>query len=472
MTEQKSSEQPVDPFKPYRGRFQSYHRLPVKGRDQDDILKEIQTMATEENAKWEGGKVSGTFYHAGREHRDYLNRIFSFYSHINIIQADLCPSMSKFESEIVSMTAGMLNGEAARQTGDQVCGTMTSGGSESIMMAMMVYRNKAAAERGITEPEILVPKTAHSAFRKAGEYFRVKIIDIPCEGPDFLVDPKAMEAAITPRTVAIAGSAGNYPYGLIDPIAQLSELALKHNLWLHVDGCLGGFILPWIEKLGYAIPTFDFRIPGVTSISVDTHKYGYGLKGTSVVLYRNRDFRKYQYFADPEWPGGTYFSPSASGSRSGGLTAAAWASMVYLGEEGYLRIARELMDVADAMKQGVLSIPELKLIGDPTFVVSFLSDDVSMYLVNDYMKTRGWRFNVFQFPPALHFCVTRPQTQVAGIAEQMTRDLKDGVQYAKDHPDKVSDTSAIYGISGSADGSRLVRDLLESYLDLFYTVPM
>lgn len=465
-----NTEQPVDPFKPYRGRFESYHKIPSTGRDQDDIMNEIATMATEENAKWQNGKVSGTFYHAGDEHREYLNKIFSFYSHINIIQADLCPSMSKFESEIVSMTAGMLHGDNASETGDEVCGTMTSGGSESIMMAMMVYRNKAKEEKGISKPEIIIPKTAHSAFRKAAEYYKIKMVDIPCEGPDYRVDAKAVEAAITPDTIALVGSAGNYPYGLIDPISDLSGLALKHNLWLHVDGCLGGFILPWVEKLGYNIPVFDFRIPGVTSISVDTHKYGYGLKGTSVVLYRNRDFRKYQYFVDPEWPGGTYFSPSASGSRSGGLTAAAWASMIYLGEEGYLKIARDLMDVADGMKAGIESIPELKLIGDPTFVVSFLSDEVNIYLVNDYMKTKGWRFNVFQFPPALHFCVTRPQTQVADIAGLMTEDLKAGVQYAKENADKTSDTSAIYGISTNPDGSRLVRDLLESYLDLFYTV--
>jgi len=465
-----SNEQPVDPFKPYKGRFESYHKLPSKGRNKDDIMNEIATMAKEENTKWQNGKVSGTFYHAGDEHREYLNQIFAFYSHINIIQADLCPSMSKFESEIVSMTIGMLNGEAAAETGDEVCGTMTSGGSESIMMAMKVYRDKAKQEKGNTEPEIIVPKTAHSAFRKAGEYYNIKFVDIPCEEPDFKVDPKAVAAAITPNTVAIVGSAGNYPYGLIDPISELSDIALQHNLWLHVDGCLGGFILPWVEKLGYDLTTFDFRILGVTSISVDTHKYGYGLKGTSVVLYRNRDFRKYQYFVDPEWPGGTYFSPSSSGSRSGGLTAAAWASMIYLGEEGYLKIARELMDVADGIIEGIKTIPELKLIGDPTFVVSFLSDEVNIYLVNDYMKTQGWRFNVFQFPPALHFCVTRPSTQVEGIAEQMIQDLRAGVQYAKDNADTVSDTSAIYGISGNVEGNQMVRDILESYLDLFYTV--
>jgi len=205
-------------------------------------------------------------------------------------------------------------------------------------------------------------------------------------------------------------------------------------------------------------------------MSVDTHKYGYGLKGTSVVLYRHRNFRKYQYFKDTDWHGGIYLSPSSSGTRSGGLTAAAWAAMVYLGEEGYLQIARELMDVADQIKAGVAAIPELTLIGDPTFVVSFLSDQVDVYLVNDFMKTRGWRFNVFQFPPALHFCVTRPQTQVPGLGRLFGQDLKAGVQFAHDNAGKPSSSSALYGISGSLEGDRMVSDLLEAYLDLFYTV--
>jgi len=472
MAEQTDNTQQPDPFKPYKGRFKSYHQIPAKGRDKDDIYNEIETMATEENAKWKSGLASGTFYHAGDEHRAFMNKVFSLYSHINIIQADLCPSMSKFESEIVAMTASMLNGDKVKQDTpeDEICGTLTSGGSESIMMAMKVYRDKARNEKGIEYPEVLLPKTAHSAFRKSEEYFGIKMVDIPCDLPDFRVDPKAMEKAITPNTVAIVGSAGNYPYGLIDPMEDLSDLALKHKLWFHIDGCLGGFILPWIEKLGYQLPLFDFRLPGLTSMSADTHKYGYGLKGTSVVLYRNKNFRKYQYFTDPEWPGGTYLSPSASGSRSGGLTASMWAAMVNMGEEGYLKIAGDLMKVADEIKAGIQEIPELKIIGDPTFIVSFRSDEVDVYHVNDFMKQKGWRYNVFQFPPALHFCVTRPQTVNPGIAERMIKDLKEGVDYAKSKAGTPSETSAIYGISSSLEGYQFINEMLHAYLDLFYTV--
>ncbi|RJP38564.1 MAG: aspartate aminotransferase family protein, partial [Desulfobacteraceae bacterium] len=289
MTEEKAQQTNIDPLKPYKGRFATRDRLPEQGRSMDEIVAELALMAEEEDAKWKTGKVSGTFYHAGDRHREFLNRAFSFFSHINTIQFDLCPSMARFESEIIAMTAKMLNGEAARANGpsDTVCGTVTSGGSESIAMAMKVYRDHARAEKGITRPEVIMPRTAHPAFNKAGEYFRITIVPVPVGPPDYRVDPAAVASMITENTVAIVGSAGNYPYGLIDPIDALSDIARERGIGLHVDGCLGGFILPWVEKLGYSVPPFDFRLPGVTSISADTHKFGFTLKGTSVVLYRN-----------------------------------------------------------------------------------------------------------------------------------------------------------------------------------------
>jgi glutamate/tyrosine decarboxylase-like PLP-dependent enzyme len=472
MSEQTAAKQNSDPFKPYKGRFKSNARLPAKGRDEDEIYKELATMAEEENANWETGRVSGTFYHAGEAHRAFLNRIFSLFSHMNTIQFDLCPSMFKMESEIISMTAKMLNGDAVKDHSpkDEVCGTVTSGGTESIIMAMKVYRDKARAENGITAPEIIMPRTAHPAFNKAGEYFGIKMVSVDVDLPDFRVDPEAVEAQINENTVAIVGSAGNYPYGLIDPLEKLAEIALKHDIGFHVDGCLGGFILPWIEKLGYNIPAFDFRLPGVTSMSADTHKYGYGLKGTSVVLYRNSHLRRYQYFNVPDWPGGLYGSPTSAGSRSGGLTAATWAAMVYLGEEGYLKAAKAIMKVADRIKKGVENIPELILIGEPTFVVSFRSDKVDVFHVNDFMKTRNWRFNVLQLPPALHFCVTMPQTNIPDIAERFIEDLGAGVEYAKSKAGTVSQTTALYGLAGSVEGNQQVTELVYGLFDYLYAV--
>ena len=472
MPEHANEAQPVDPFKPYKGRFKEHHALPAQGRDKDDIFKELSLMAAEENAKWKSGQVSGTFYHAGDEHRTFLNKIFSLFSHENTIQFDLCPSMFKMESEIIAMTAGMLNADAVKThtPGDQVCGTLTSGGTESILMAMKAYRDWARTEKGISAPEVIMPHTAHPAFDKADQYFGIKMVHIPVSAPDFRVDPAAVEARINENTAAIVGSAGNYPYGLIDPLDQLSDIALKHDIGFHVDGCLGGFIFPWIEKLGYAIPPFDFRLPGVTSMSADTHKYGFALKGTSVVLYRNNNLRRHQYFNVPDWPGGLYASPTAAGSRSGGLTAATWASMIYLGEEGYLKAARAIMAVADEIKQGIKAIPELSLIGEPTFVISFRSEEVDVYHINDFMKARGWRFNVLQLPPALHFCVTMPQTFLAGVAERFLEDLRAGVDYARTKAGTAAETTALYGLAGTLEGNQQVTELIYGVFDYLYSV--
>ncbi len=467
MTQNTSEKENVDPFKPYKGRFEGYAALPEKGRDKDDILKELTAMAEEENAKWKTGKVSGTFYHAGDEHRAFLNKVFSLFSHENTIQFDLCPSMFKMESEIISMTAKMLNGDGVKDHNpqDQVCGTVTSGGTESILMAMKAYRDWARADKGIAEPEIIMPHTAHPAFDKAGEYFGIKMVHIPVSAPDFRVDPRAVENQINDHTVAIVGSAGNYPYGLIDPLEALSDIALKHDVGMHVDGCLGGFIFPWLEKLGYDIPPFDFRLPGVTSMSADTHKYGFALKGTSVVLYRNNIFRRHQYFNVPDWPGGLYASPTAAGSRSGGLTAATWAALVYLGKAGYLQAAKSIMAVADKIKAGIEAIPELTLIGNPTFVISFHSEALDVFHINDFMKTKGWRFNVLQLPPALHFCVTMPQTFAADVAERFLEDLYAGLDYAKSKAGTVAETTALYGLGGTIEGNQQVTEMVFGIFD-------
>jgi len=472
MTDEHSTDQAADPFKPYKGRFKSYPQLPKQGRDHQDILKELSVISEEENAKWKNGRVSGTFYHAGDAHRAFLNDIFSLFSHVNVIQADLCPSMSKFESEIVAMTASILNGDAVKKgdPADEVCGTVTSGGTESIIMAMKVYRDRAFSEKGISRPEIIKPKTAHPAFLKAGQYFGIKVVEVPTNPPDFTVDPAVVESHINDNTIAIIGSAGNYPYGLVDPFDKLSALALKYGIGLHADGCLGGFVLPWIEKLGYPVPVFDFRLPGLTSMSADTHKYGFGLKGTSVILYRNKELRRYQYFDVPDFPGGIYASPSASGSRSGGLTASTWASMVSLGEAGYMAAAKSMMAVADEIRKGVESIPELILIGDGTFIISFRSDEIDVFHVNDFMKTKGWRFNVLQLPPALHFCVTMPQVQAPDVPGHLITDLKAGVKYAQSKTGTVAETTALYGMAGSAETNQMMSELLSAYLDHFYTV--
>ena len=464
-----SAESPFGDLHPYRSWTETNTCIPDTGRSEEDITKELTQIAAQEDQKWVSGQVSGTMYHGGKEHYDFLNRIFSLFSYVNLIQRDLCPSGTKFEAEITAMVANMLHGESARAANpdDQVCGTVTSGGSESIYNAIYVYRERARALKGITEPEMLAPTTIHPAFNKAAHYLGVRLIQVPLT-PDYQVDVESMQQNISGNTIALAGSAGSYPHGVIDPIDRLSDLALTHDLGLHVDGCLGGFILPWIEKLGYEIPPFDFRNPGVTSMSCDTHKYGYGLKGTSVVMYRNPKLRRYQYYATTEWPGGLYASPTVQGSRSGGLTAATWAAMLGMGQEGYMSAARAIMNTADTIRAGVNTIPEIKIMGKSTFLISMTSEVVDIYLVNDYLSMKGWRMNGCQNPAGFHFCVTLSNT-LPGVAEQFIEDLRAGVEFAKNPPYPQAKSGALYGLAGSIEGQEFLKEGIFSLLDETYT---
>jgi glutamate/tyrosine decarboxylase-like PLP-dependent enzyme len=464
-------ETPTGPFGdmfPYRDSFETFRELPRKGRTEAELLRELREIAHEENARWQNGKISGTYYHGGMEHYAFLNRAFSLYSHVNLLQRDLCPSGTKFEGEIIAMTARMLGADAARERDPQadVCGAVTSGGTESIILPMLAYREKAKVERGITAPEMVVPETIHPAFSKGAHFFGIKLIRVPC-GPDYLADVDAMRRAIGPNTIAIAGSAANYPHGLIDPIEKLSELALEAGVGMHVDSCFGGFILPWIAKLGYDVPVFDFRLPGVTSMSCDTHKWGYALKGTSVVLLRNPALRRRMYFSMTDWQGGLYASPTIAGSRSEGISASTWAAMLSLGEEGYLKATRRIMKAADTIKAGVAKIPELKIIGRPTYCIAITSDVVDIFHVNDFLNEKGWRLNGLQRPAGFHICVTLPQT-LPGVAARFVKDIAAGVAYAKSPPATPARSGAVYGGGAAALAPSMVNELMLAWLDASY----
>ena len=452
---------PLIDFYPYRARFNTNERLPAEGRDPNSILGELATMAGEEDRIGDLGHVSGSIYHGGHDHYAFLTEAFRLFAHANVLQRDMYPSATKLEAEIVAMTASMLHADVA-------CGVVTFGGTESLINPMLVYRDRARAEKGITEPEVIIPVTAHVALEKAGHLLGIKVLKAPLTS-EWVADVDWVRAHVTKKTVALVGSAANYAHGLIDPIEELSDIALEHDLGLHVDGCLGGFILPWGERLGYEIPLFDFRVPGVTSMSADTHKYGYALKGTSVLLYRNSDLRRYQYFNFTDWPGGIYFSPGLSGSRSGGIVAATWAAMVSLGERGYLDVAKQIFETAATIRRGVEAIPELEVIGNPTFLVAFRSPDLNIYHVNDHLIAKGWRLNALQLPAALHFCVTRPNT-APGVADAFLADLRDAVEYAK-HPARAEPKSgALYGLGGTPEGNEILNTLFVAALDAMYEV--
>jgi glutamate/tyrosine decarboxylase-like PLP-dependent enzyme len=373
------------------------------------------------------------------------------------------------------MTATMLGGAdigdgPGSDTG--VAGTLSSGGSESIQLAMKTYRDHARATRGITQPQMIVPMSAHAAFDKAAQYFGIEIVHIPT-GPDWRADVAATEAAITDDTIVIVGSSPSFPHGVIDPIEELSELARSRGIGFHTDACLGGFVVPWAEKLGYPVPPFDFRLPGVTSMSADTHKYGYAAKGTSVVLYRSMELRHHQYFTITDWPGGLYASPSFAGSRPGALSAACWAALVSVGEEGYLDATRRILAVADEVKAGLRDgFPELEILGDPLYVIAVRSADASLdvFRVLDAMTARGWSLNGLHRPAAFHLCVTLRHTK-PGFTERFLADLRAAIDHVRANPDAEGGMAPIYGMADTIPERGLVSDAMLDHMDGWYRLP-
>jgi glutamate/tyrosine decarboxylase-like PLP-dependent enzyme len=373
-------------------------------------------------------------------HYDFLNEAFSYFSYVNSLQRDMCPSSTKFEAEVIAMTLDMLNASALSDS--SAVGLVTSGGSGSIAHAILAYREYKTDKVG--RPNVIKPETAHPAFDKACHLFGVELRVAPIDPITTQVDTDWVKKNIDKNTVALIGSACNYGYGTIDPITELGQIALEHEIGLHVDGCLGGFILPFGRELGYDIAPFDFAVPGVTTISADTHKYGYALKGTSVLCFADQALRNSQYFYQPDWSGGKYCSPGMDGSRSAGLLAATWAAMVQLGRSGYRGYAEQIFATSRSMQEVILSHDSLRILGNPSFLFSFTSDEFDVYHVNDFLRTKGWRLNGQQYPNALHMAVTRPQTQ-PGVVERWRTDIADAVEYAQNHAGEKPKSGAVYG---------------------------
>lgn len=457
-------DQLLDELYPYRASNETFRTIPERGRPAADVIAEVSAFAAREDAAGDDGRVSGSLYCGDHEHYHVLSEVFEKFAHVNVLQRDMYPSATKFEAEIIAMVADMLHGTGE---GSEVCGVVTSGGSESLITALYAYREQARVERGVTRPNVVMPTTAHVALDKGAHWLGIEMRHAPLTDAH-VVDVDRLAALVDENTVAIVGSAGNYAHGLIDPIPALGRLALERGIGLHVDGCLGGFLLPWIELTGVDVPPWDFRVPGVTSISADTHKYGYALKGTSTLMYRTKALRAHQWFTYPDWPGGLYLSPGFAGSRSGGLIASTWASLVLTGREGYLDAAERIHGAAQRMVVGIRNgIPELTVFGDPLFLVAFGSDVVDIYLVNDELKRRGWRMNALQLPPALHFCVTRPNT-APEVIDAFLADLAASVAYATEHAGEPAQSGAMYGFGGTPQGNATISALMAGYLDAMH----
>ncbi|HUW65166.1 MAG TPA: aminotransferase class V-fold PLP-dependent enzyme [Spirochaetia bacterium] len=455
-------------LKPYRHDLPAFTELPARGLARDQVLDILTGVAAREEKRWEQGYASGAVYHGDPGHIAFLNQAYAHHSQSNPLHADIWPSTTKFEAEIVAMTARMLGAtddDLSAPPDRQVCGTVSSGGTESILLAMKTYRDWAVRDRNIAHPKMVIPASAHAAFDKAAQYFAIDIVKVPVAA-DGRADVTALAGALDDHTAVVVASAPSFPHGAIDPVSEIAALARERGIGCHVDACLGGFVLPWAEKLGYPVPPFDFRVPGVTSMSCDTHKYGYAAKGTSVVLYRGHHLLHHQYYINTDWPGGFYLSPSFAGSRPGGLSAACWAALVSMGEAGYLDATDRILKAAARIKEGLRAIPELAMVGDPLWVIALTSSVLNIYQVMEEMGQLGWSLNGLQNPAAFHLALTLRHTR-PGVPERFLGDLTRAVATVKANPDRRTGMAPIYGLAASAP-AEVVRDILHFYLDTLY----
>jgi sphinganine-1-phosphate aldolase len=443
------------------------NQLPAIGLNPALILKTLKAVSGREDPKWREGRVSGAVYHGDETHLGFQHEVYALFSQANPLHTDVWPSVVRFEAELVSMTAQLLGARThSRDDAEAVCGTLSSGGTESIMLAMKAYRDHARAERGIRHGNLVMPASAHPAFDKAGHTMDVKVIRVPV-GPDGRAIVAKMKAAVNRSTLAMIGSAPSFPHGVIDPIEELSTFAQKRKIGFHTDACLGGFVLPFAAEAGYAVPKFDFSLPGVTSMSADTHKFGYASKGTSVVLYRGNALRRHQYFTTPDWSGGLYVTQGFAGSRPGGLVASAWATAMAMGRGGYVAATKQVLDAAKKVRAAIEAVPQLRVIGDPLWVIAFKSDVVDVYRVLDEMTKRGWSLNGLQKPAAVHLCVTLRHAQ-PGVVESFAADLRAAVAAVMDAEPSEEGMAPVYGLAASLPFKGLVGDLLCSYVDALY----
>lgn len=438
-------------------------RIPEEGISKDEVLEALRAYKNDD-ADYERARTWSLVYYLGEEHHRFLTDVYSMFMSENALNPVAFRSLRRLEHEVVRMTADLLGGD-----GDTV-GVMTSGGTESCLLAVLAYRERAASRFALRKgrPEMIVPESVHVAWEKAAKYFGVDIVRVPLRD-DLRADVDAVARRINKNTILIVASAPSYPHGVVDPIAELGALAQAHGVPLHVDACLGGFMLPFMERLGFGVPPFDLRVPGVTSIAADVHKYGYGAKGASVLLYRSMDYLKHQFFVYENWPGGIFISPALLGTRSGGAIAAAWAAMKAIGMNGYLELTCTVMETTRALQDGIRSIPGLDILSDPemsVFAYGPTDKKLNIFAVADQMEERGWLMDRLQRPEALHAMVAPRHAPIVG---EFIADLRDCVEYVRRHPkESAKGNAALYGMIARVPFRGLVRSEALKIMERMY----
>ncbi|KAH0560657.1 sphingosine-1-phosphate lyase [Cotesia glomerata] len=440
--------------------------LPRKGLNHDQVIEAVKQSVQIGDYDWKNGKVSGTVYRNDEKLIKLMAEVYGIASYTNPLHPDVFPGVCKMEAEVVRISCRLFHGN------DKSCGTMTSGGTESIILACKAYRDYAREVKGIKHPEMVIPVTAHTAFDKAAQYLNIKVRAVPLNPKSFTVSINAMKKAISRNTIMLVGSTPNFPYGTLDNIEEISKLGLKYNIPVHVDACLGGFLLCFMPAAGFEVPPFDFILPGVTSISADTHKYGYAPKGSSVILYSDKKYRHHQFTITTDWPGGIYGSPTINGSRAGGIIAACWASMMHFGYDGYSESTRKIIQTTKYLESKLRELDSIYIIGTPgTSVIALGSNKFHIYRLSEGLTARGWNLNTLQFPSAIHLCVTYVHTQ-PGVADTFLDDVRNVLIEINKTPDvSVEGRLAMYGMSQSLPDRSVVGDLTRLFIDSMYFIP-
>jgi len=406
-------------------------KISEKGMNERDVFAQLEAFR-KDDLKWQEGRAFGYVFDPGKAVMAVGKKAYNAFLSENGLDFTVFQSLQRLERELAAFGARHLRGD------EHVVGNFSSGGTESIILAVKAARDYHREKRpDVTCPEMILPTTAHAAFHKAAHYLDIKVVPVAVDPQSFKVRADDVRQAITANTIMMVGSAPSYAQGVIDPIAELGDLALEKDVWLHTDACMGGFLLPYFKRLGEPVPDFDFSVPGVSSISMDLHKYAYSPKGASLVLYRHKDLRRHQIFACSSWIGYTIINNAVQSSKSGGPMAAAWAVLNYLGDEGYLEIARRKLAAVKKIAAGIEAIDGIRLLAQPQMsLVAFTSDTVNVFHIIDEMNALGWYIQPalsFDNSPAhIHLSINASNV---GWEEDLLKDLEECVRIAATLPE-------------------------------------
>lgn len=446
--------------------------LPSPGLPEGEVSLQLGHLLELKHSDWQHGRVSGAVYHGGKDLLQMQANAYAQFLVANQLHPDVFPGVRKMDAEVVAMVSSLFHSPSS-------CGTTTSGGTELLLLAGLAAREFGAKYKGIRHPEVIAPITVHAGIEKACSYFKMTLHKVEVDPVLFQVNIAKVKRLINKNTVLLVGSAPNFPHGIIDDIESLSKLAVQYQIPLHVDACLGSFVIPFLQELGVhgkkPIPLFDFRLPGVTSISCDTHKYGFAPKGSSILMYRDRKLRECQYYVLADWTGGMYGSPTLAGSRPGALIAGCWATLVHIGRKGYvescIEIVQTMLKFKRAIETDLVLSKHLTIIGDPIGpVLAFQPrhrDLFDIYKLGDILTLRGWHFSALQRPAALHFSFTKLTVPIIG---EMIADLIECTLEVAQSPagGTKGDNAVLYGVAGSIKTAGVADRLIVAFLDTLY----